>query len=78
MKKKFNLIIKIALNILFYFILVTNSSANDQPGCELVAKRLKQIKYELLPQDLYDNFGFMLEEKFDRSKNEWNYILGLE
>ena len=73
MKKKFNLIIRIVLFILFYFLPIINSIANDQPGCELVAKKLRQIKYELLPQDLYDNFGFILGEKFDVSKNEWIY-----
>ena len=73
MKKKFSLIIKTVLNIFFLSLIMTYSVADDQPGCELVAKKLKEIKYEVVPQDIYENFGFLFGEKLDVKKREWSF-----
>lgn len=73
MKKKFSLIIKIVFNIFFFSLIMTYSIADDQPGCELVAKKLKEINYEVVPQDLYENFGFLFGEKLDVKKGEWSF-----
>ena len=44
---------------------------------------MKEVEYELEPQDIYENFGFLFAEKYDVSQGKWinkqidnNYIVG--
>ena len=76
MKKKFSLIIKIVFNMFFFSLIMTYSIADDQPGCELVAKKLKEINYEVVPQDIYENFGFLFGEKLDVKKRDNYFVVG--